>query len=122
VDIQIHKTACVRSDECHACLKCVSACPEKDTLYISALRRKAILKPWAYAAAICLLFIGGSVVGRTTGYWQNNISDHEYLFHVRHLGMPIYQHNRGRVPDYNKEAWLRMMKEIRQTGSKGPSG
>jgi polyferredoxin len=117
-DIKIHKTSCVISDECHACLRCVTACPERDTLYISASRRKAILKPWMYAAAICLLFIGGSLTGKMTGYWQTSISDNEYLFHVRHLGLPIYQHNRGRVPDYNRAAWLRMMQKLREDDQK----
>jgi polyferredoxin len=114
VDIKVHKTASVISDECHACLKCVAVCPEKDTLYISVSKRWAILKPWAYAAAISLLFVAGSFTGRMTGYWQTGISTNEYLFHVRHLDMPFYQHNRGQVPDYNKEAWLRMMKKIRE--------
>ena len=50
-----------------------------------------------------------------TGYWQTGISNNEYLFHVRNLDMPFYQHNRGEVPAYNKEAWLRMMKKIRET-------
>ena len=122
VDIKVHKTSCVISDECHACLQCVAVCPEKDTLYFSAFCKKAILKPWVYAAAICLLFIGGSAAGRITGRWQNSISGSEYLFHVRHLELPIYQHNRGQVPDYNKEAWLRMMKSIRESGSRGSSG
>jgi len=113
-DINVHKTLSVISDECHACLKCVAVCPEKDTLYISASKRKAILKPWIYATAICLLFIGGSMAGRLTGYWQTGISDSEYLFHVQNLEMPFYQHNRGEVPAYNKAAWLRMMKKIRE--------
>ena len=39
----------------------------------------------------------------------------EYLFHVRNVDMPFYQHNRGEVPDYDKDAWLRMMKKIRET-------
>jgi polyferredoxin len=116
VDVQVHKTAAVLSDECHACLKCVSECPEKDTLYISALQRNGIVKPWIYAAAICLLFVGGSMAGRITGYWQTGISTHEYLFHARHLNMPVYQHSRGQIPAYNKEAWLKMMAQIRNTG------
>ena len=90
-------------------------CPEKDTLYMSASKRKAILKPWVYAAAICLLFIGGSVGARVTGFWQTRISSNEYLFHVRNLDMPFYHHNRGEVPSYNKAAWLLMMKKIRET-------
>lgn len=115
VDIQVHKTSCVISDECHACLKCVAVCPEKDTLYISAFKRNGIVKPWVYAATICLLFLGGSMLGRITGYWQTGISTSEYLFHIRHLSLPLYQHSRGQIPAYNKEAWLRMMEEIRGT-------
>lgn len=92
----------------------MAVCPEKDTLYISAAKRKAILKPWVYAAAICLLFITGSLAGRLSGYWQTGISNNEYLFHVQNLEMPFYQHNRGEVPAYNKAAWLRMLKKIRE--------
>jgi len=114
-DIKVHKTLSVISDECHACLKCVAVCPEEDTLYISAAKRKAILTPWVYATAICLLFIGGSQAGRITGYWQTAISGNEYLFHISNLDMPFYNHNRGQVPAYNKEAWLRMMKKIRES-------
>jgi len=114
-DIKVHQALRVISDECHACLKCVAACPEKDTLYISAASRRAILKPWVYAAAVCLLFIGGSMAGRLTGYWQTAISDNEYQFHAQNLAMPFYRHNRGEVPAYNREAWLRMMKKIRET-------
>jgi polyferredoxin len=116
VDVKVHKTASVLSDECHACLKCVSVCPEKNTLFISARQRNGIVKPWIYAAAICLLFVGGSMIGRITGHWQTSISTREYLFHVRHLNLPVYQHSRGQIPAYNKEAWLKMMAEIRNTG------
>lgn len=130
VDIKVHKTSSVISDECHACLRCVAVCPERDTLYISASKRKAILKPWVYTAAICLLFIGGPLAARVTDSWQTRISNNEYLFHVQNLDKPFYQHNRGEVPSYNKEAWLRMMKKIRETqdamhqalGDKKPSG
>jgi hypothetical protein len=48
-----------------------------------------------------LSFIAGTLIGRTTGYWQTAISSNEYLFHARNLDMPFYQHNRGEVPDYN---------------------
>ena len=117
VDIKVHKTTSVISDECHACLKCVAVCPEKDTLYISASRRKGILKPLAYAVMICMLFAGGSLISRVAGYWQTGISNHEYLFHVKNLDMPFYQHNRGQVPTYNKDTWLQMMRKIRESGN-----
>lgn len=118
VDIKVHKTTSVISDECHACLKCVAVCPEKDTLYISASRRKGILKPLAYAVMICMLFAGGSLIGRVAGYWQTGISNQEYLFHVKNLDMPFYQHNRGQVPTYNKDTWLQMMRKIRESGNR----
>jgi polyferredoxin len=113
VDINVHQTTGVISDECHACLKCVAVCPEKDTLYISSGRRSGILKPVLYAAIICLLFLGGSVIGRLTGHWQTSISNYEYSFHIAHLDTPFYQHNRGQVPVYNKQAWMMMMGKIK---------
>jgi len=113
VDIKVHQTKGVISDECHACLKCVAVCPEKDTLYISSGRRSGILKPVLYAAIICLFFLGGSVIGRLTGHWQTSISNNEYSFHIAYLDTPFYQHNRGQVPVYNKQAWMMMMEKIK---------
>jgi polyferredoxin len=116
-DINVHKATGVISDECHACLKCVAVCPEKDTLYFSSGPRSGILRPLVYAAVICLLFAGGSVVGRLWGRWQTSISNYEYAFHIAHLDTPFYQHNRGQVPVYNKQAWMMMMEKIK--ASKG---
>ena len=70
-----------------------------------------------YAAIICLFFIGGSVIGRWTGHWQTSISNYEYSFHVAHLDTPFYQHNRGQVPVYNKQAWMMMMERIKKSKS-----
>ena len=122
VDIKVHKTKSVISDECHACLKCVAVCPEKDTLYFSASTRSGILKPLVYAATICLLFMGGSIIGRLTGHWQTRISNYEYSFHVAHLDTPFYQHNRGQVPVYNKRAWMEMMDRVKKTRSAWQKG
>ena len=112
VDIQPHKAATVMSDECHACLKCVSVCPEKNTLYLSSFKQSGVMKPWIYAATISLLFLGGSLLAGATGYWQTGISNNEYLFHVQNRHLLFYQHS-GQIPAYNKDAWLRMMAEIR---------
>jgi polyferredoxin len=116
-DINVHKATGVISDECHACLKCVAVCPEKDTLYFSSGPQSGILRPLVYAVVICLLFAGGSVVGRLTGRWQTSISNYEYAFHIAHLDTPFYQHNRGQVPVYNNQAWMMMMEKIK--ASKG---
>jgi polyferredoxin len=122
VDIKVHKTTGVISDECHACLKCVAVCPEKDTLYFSASTKSGVLKPLFYAATICLLFTGASIIGRLTGHWQTSISNYEYSFHVAHLDTPFYQHNRGQVPVYNKDAWMMMMNRIKKTKSAWQKG
>jgi polyferredoxin len=113
MDINVHQTKGVISDECHACLKCVAVCPEKDTLYLSSSTRSGILKPAHYAMIICLLFLGGSLIGRLSGHWQTSISNYEYSFHMAHLDTPFYQHNRGQVPVYNKQAWMMMMDKIK---------
>ncbi|RLD90095.1 MAG: FeS-binding protein [Bacteroidetes bacterium] len=113
-DIRVHKTTTVMSDECHACLKCLSVCTEKNTLYLSGFKQSGVMKPWIYAATISLLFLGGSLLAGVNGYWQTGISNNEYLFHVQNLHLPFYQHS-GEIPAYNKDAWLRMMAEIRKS-------
>jgi len=35
-----------------------------------------------------------------TGRWQNGISQEEYLRRIQNLESPLYQHNRGQVPNY----------------------
>jgi len=67
VDIKVHKTTSVISDECHACLKCVAVCPEKDTLYISASRRYGILKPLAYAVMTSTTAAGSRTITKMPG-------------------------------------------------------
>jgi polyferredoxin len=116
-EISVHQTRSVISDECHACLRCVAVCPEKDTLYLSSSPRSGILKPALFAATICLLFAAGSIIGRLTGHWQTGVSNSEYSFHIAHLDTPFYQHNRGQVPVYNKQAWMMMMEKIKASKS-----
>lgn len=114
VDIQVHRLTRVLSDECHACLKCVNACPEEKTLYFSLFQGRGILKPLIYAAAISLLFVCGTTTARITGHWHNNISNREYLFHVTHLNLSFYQHNRDQVPGHHNESWAEKMRELRK--------
>ncbi len=39
----------------------------------------------------------------------------EYFYSVAQLDTPFYQHNRGQVPVYNKQAWILMMERIKKT-------
>jgi len=116
VDIKVHQTSVVRSDECHACLNCISACPEKATVFLSVSKKNGRIRPWVYVVLIGLIFWGSSVTSRATGYWKTAISTHEYLFHVRHINLPIYQHNQGQVPGYDKSAWLSMLNRLKASG------
>ena len=116
VDIKVHQTSVVRSDECHACLNCISVCPEKETVFLSASKKIGRIRPWIYAVLIGVIFLGSSIAGRASGHWKNAISTHEYLFHVRHIDLPIYQHNRGQVPGYDKAAWFTMLNRLKASG------
>ncbi|NOY57873.1 MAG: 4Fe-4S binding protein, partial [Calditrichaeota bacterium] len=104
MNIKVHKEKIVISDECNACLRCVGACPVENTLIFSVTRTKARLQPVVYALVIVLLFLGGSVIARLTGVWQNNIPTQEYRYHIKHLNDPSYFHNRGQVPDYQSQS------------------
>lgn len=99
--VKVHTARTVRSDECHACLRCVSVCPVDRTLRFSAVRGRVRLTRPAYAAALILLFVGGTFIARLAGRWHNAISAGEYRIHVMHLTHPYYRHNAGTVPDYD---------------------
>jgi polyferredoxin len=94
----------VRSDECHACLACVDACPVRDTLYLGITQKRAKLPRWVYAAIIVGLFLAGTSAARLSGVWQNQIPQEEYLRRVQNLDDPVYQHNRGQVPEYTEDS------------------
>ncbi len=104
-NIKVDKSRVVWSDECHACLQCVDACPVKDTLYLSVTRKRFKLSRKAYAFILVLLFLLGTTAARLTGHWQNGISKQEYLYHIKHLNDPAYFHNQGQVPNYEMEKW-----------------
>lgn len=99
--VKVHKARAVFSDECHACLRCVSVCPVDRTLRFSAVRGRVHLPRRGYAAALILLFVAGTFAARLSGRWQNAISAAEYRIHVANLMHPYYRHNAGTVPDYD---------------------
>jgi polyferredoxin len=101
--IKVSKLSTIYSDECHSCQKCVDACPEKETLLFSYARKGIHLKAIFIGVSLILIFSGGSFIARLSGYWQNNISNKEYLYHTQRLHNFVYGHNRGAVPGYNRE-------------------
>ncbi len=77
--ILISKKNTIVSDECFACGKCVDACPETDTLFISLPKKKFKLSPWAVAGMVILVFLGGSLMARRAGIWHNQVPNTVYL-------------------------------------------
>ncbi len=93
-NISVHRQKNVHSDECHACLQCVKACPVAETLSFSAPARRLPLHPFTVAVLIIGLFLVGDGLARLGGIWQNSISINEYRYHLRHIDEPAYQHAR----------------------------
>ncbi len=77
--IVVSKKKTIVSDECFACGKCVDACPEEETLFISLPKKKFKLSPLAIAGMVILLFLGGSFLARGAGVWHNQVPNQVYL-------------------------------------------
>lgn len=95
MNINVHTPTTVLSDECTACLQCVAACPVKDTLSLSAPKRRFEIRPLVYAGVIIGLFLLGSIVARIGGVWQNDIPLQDYRYFIEHLHE--YDHARGQA-------------------------
>lgn len=101
--IRVDRARRVCSDECNACMECVQSCPVPNTLSLSLPRAKAPLPRLGVAVAIVLLFVGGTGLARVLGMWKNRMSVQEYRFHVMHMNVPHYAHNRGRTVEYEHQ-------------------
>lgn len=99
-NIKVHKVGRVWSDECMNCLECVAVCPVKDTLDIRTSFTKHRVPNWVFGTLVVGVFIAITGLAMLTGHWQNTISQEEYLKRFREIDSPLYQHNRGEVPEY----------------------
>jgi polyferredoxin len=99
-NIKVHKVNKVWSDECMNCLACVEACPVKNTLDIRTPITKTVVPNWIFGILIIGVFIAITGLAMLTNNWQNKISKDEYLKRFIELDTPLYQHNRGQVPEY----------------------
>lgn len=88
--LNVSKVDVVRSPECTGCLDCVAACPVKNCLEVKVARRP--LRPVWIGVAVVVLFAGGVLVARSTGNWQNSITDAEYVERVQNIDDPSYGH------------------------------
>jgi len=77
--ITVHKMSQVSSDECHACYKCVDACPVNDTLDLRVTMANRRVPGWAYAAVIVGFFVLATLAAQVFGYWESSVTTAEYL-------------------------------------------
>lgn len=91
--INAHKAGIVRSDECTSCLSCVRACPIDNTLY-PAIYGKKKLNARTVAVGVLAIFLIFWIGGRVTGYWKNNVTNQEYMYHIQHRDGLEYNHIR----------------------------
>lgn len=90
--INVHRVARVWSDECMACMKCVEACPVKDTLDLRMSNRSLPVPSWVFGALVVGVFIAMTGLAMLTGYWQNSITKEEYGRHFRQISSSAYEH------------------------------
>jgi polyferredoxin len=100
-NIKVHKVKKVWSDECTGCLECVEVCPVKNTLDMQVSSTSIRIPNWIFGILVVGVFIAITGLGIITGHWQNIISKEEYLKRFQELDSPLYQHNRGQVPEYS---------------------
>ena len=89
--IDVHKINTVISDECTSCLSCVDVCPVKDTLELQNVIVKKTINKKYVAFGVVLIFIIITGFGMVTGYWQNKVTNEEYMFYhqsIEELGHP----------------------------------
>jgi len=73
--------ASVRSAECNACMSCVAACPAEGALDLTfgLTRRRAVVRPWAVATAVVIVFFGIVGYARVAGHWHTALPDSLYF-------------------------------------------
>lgn len=104
-NIQVARAGTVWSDECNACLKCVDACPVRETLDLGLAGRKKVMPRRLYPLLLILLFAAGIGTARLFGLWHSEITPEEYRQHIQNINSPKYNHFRGQMPppDTNNE-------------------
>lgn len=98
--IKVHAAKRVWSDECNSCMACVAVCPVKTTLDVRMRARGPAVPTWVYGTLVAGVFVAITGMAMLTGFWQNGITREEYQRRFQTLDAPVYQHFRGKVPQY----------------------
>lgn len=93
--IKVHEVHRVWSDECTACLKCIEACPVKNTLGVHTADGAKPVPSWAFGSLVIGVFVAITGLAMLTGHWENSITKEEYARRFQQLESPAYQHFGG---------------------------
>lgn len=100
--IKVDKVKTVWSDECSTCMSCVDVCPVADTLDLKSTITKRKIPKKKIAIAVVALFTLVTGIGMVTGHWQNDITKHEYLHHMKYLDSYGHPHSADDISRLNK--------------------
>lgn len=72
--IEVDNLITVRSDECQACMRCISACPKKEALTLST-RTGISLSAKGVAVILMLMMFAIPLIAAACGYWHSEVTD-----------------------------------------------
>ncbi|MBT1071237.1 4Fe-4S binding protein [Pelotalea chapellei] len=72
----MHKKS-VNSPECIGCWRCISQCRAQGALSMRVVG-KFTIAGWLFALLVVAVFYGGTLLGKTSGYWHSAINSSEY--------------------------------------------
>lgn len=74
--LDVEKSSAVKSEECFACLTCLSHCPSKGALDVASKKRS--LNPYLYPVLLVTLFYLIIGLGAISGNWRSQVPYEEY--------------------------------------------
>ena len=73
----------VHSEECIGCWRCVAHCRAYGALEMKLTGGRVAVPGLLFAVLVVVMFWGGTMAGKVTGYWQTSITLQEYLHLTR---------------------------------------
>ena len=84
-NIKVHVQGTVRSDECQACMRCVSACPKPKALHLST-RNGIKLSARGLTIMLLLLLFMIPLIAFVGGFWVSQTPTEIRMYLIQHLG------------------------------------
>ncbi|WP_144209390.1 4Fe-4S binding protein [Shewanella donghaensis] len=83
-NIEVHVQKDIRSDECQACMRCVSACPKKEALGFKMRNGWSLSTRGIVVVLFALLFML-PLIAYVAGFWHSEVTDELKMQLIHHL-------------------------------------